>query len=42
MKFMLSVGKLSYLAQLHETDARLDDSVLDGMQAISLHPYQNV
>ena len=30
MKFMLSVGKLSHLAQLHETDAQLDDSVLDG------------
>jgi nuclear pore complex protein Nup133 len=30
MKFMLSVGKLSQLAQLHETNAQLDDSVLDG------------
>lgn len=34
MKFMLSVGKLSHLAQLHETDARLDDSVLDGTSVI--------
>lgn len=39
--FMLSVGKLSYLAQLHETDARLDDSVLDAfhdeLDFVSVH-----